>query len=476
MARGLIWFRTDLRVHDNPALFSASKDSKDGLLAVYCLTPKTWAEHNEAACKIDFILRNLEVLFAQLMQFNIPLIILECDSYSKCPQALIDIAHAYKINALYYNKQYELNELQRDDKVNRLFKSHELKVYSYDDQLILSPGRILNQSQQAFKVFSPFKRKWWQALSMHDLQLTPLPKKLATRLTDPSTVPKCVKGFSSKVDPALWPAGEGYAKKRLKYFCEAGVFEYHIKRNFPAVDGTSRLSPYLAQGILSAKQCLNELMTVLSIQNPLEILHHQGPSVWVDEIIWREFYKLILIYYPRVSKNLPFKTKAQNLVWQNNEAYFKLWCEGKTGFPIVDAAMRQMHATGWMHNRLRMITAMFLSKILLINWQWGERYFMQHLIDGDLAANNGGWQWSASTGTDSVPYFRIFNPMTQSMKFDPDGEFIKQFCPELKSLDKKSIHQPYKNHPERITKLDYPRPIVDYKAMRQLALATYKSL
>ncbi|MDO8953613.1 MAG: deoxyribodipyrimidine photo-lyase [Gammaproteobacteria bacterium] len=463
MAKGLIWFRADLRVSDNPALYAASQDCTDGLIAVYCICSKTWGMHDEAPCKIDFILRNLALLSVKLNKLNIPLLIIELPHFSDCAKALLDLASKHTIDAIYFNKQYEYNERKRDALLIKRFQAHKIAVNAYDEQTILAPGRILNKNYEAFKVFTPFKLKWWAEVSRADIMLSPMPKKQKFLLAQPSQIPHSIPDFTTTLDPNLWPAGEEYVHNRLKQFCEIGLFEYHEQRDFPAIEGTSRLSPYLAQGVISARQCVYAIMDVLDAERPQEILHHRGPNIWVDELIWREFYKLMLIYFPRVSKSQPFKEKAKNLAWHNDTELFKAWCEGKTGFPLVDAAMRQLNSTGWMHNRLRMVTAMFLSKTLLINWQWGERYFMQHLIDGDLAANNGGWQWSASTGTDAVPYFRIFNPTTQSQKFDPDGEFIKQFCPELEDCTKKTIHQPR-------------NPIVDYKVSRQLALAMYKAL
>jgi deoxyribodipyrimidine photo-lyase len=448
-----MWFRSDLRVHDNPALYEASENCPEGLMAVYCLTPQTWAQHHEAACKIEFILRNLSKLSEALAQYNIPLQIIKLDHYADCPKALLDFANQHQLGALYFNKQYEFNEQKRDASVSKLFKSHQLEVHSFDEQCILAPGRALNQSGNAFKVFGAFKRKWWVTLTEADTKLYPLPKKQSKMLIASTKVPSSLEGFNSTIDPKLWPAGESFAHKRLKQFCELALFEYDVKRDFPAIEGSSRLSPYLAQGVISAKQCLNAVMNVLDAERPQEILKEKGPETWVNELIWRDFYKHILHGYPRVSKNLPFKKETQKIAWQNDKALFKAWCDGATGYPIVDAAMRQLKTTGWMHNRLRMIVAMFLTKTLLINWQWGEQYFMEHLIDGDFSANNGGWQWSASTGTDSVPYFRIFNPMTQAKKFDPDGSFIKAFCSNYDI-----------------------KPIVDYKKNRELAIKMFKDL
>ncbi|EHL8300676.1 TPA: FAD-binding domain-containing protein [Salmonella enterica subsp. enterica serovar Saintpaul] len=231
------------------------------------------------------------------------------------------------------------------------------------------------------------------------------------------------------------------------------------------------LSTYLNIGILSIRQCIQALFRE---QQGHFHIDHEGQQIWLDELLWREFYQHILFDFPQVSKHLPFKENTLKLAWIEDSTALNAWQMGQTGIPIVDAGIRQMLSTGWMHNRVRMIVAMFLSKNLLIDWRLGEQWFMQHLIDGDLAANNGGWQWCASTGTDSVPYFRIFNPVSQSQKFDPQGDYIRTWVPELAHLDAKSIHDPYARNPD--LKLNYPKPMVDLKQSRLRALEAFKGL
>ncbi|EAC1534127.1 deoxyribodipyrimidine photo-lyase, partial [Escherichia coli] len=253
----------------------------------------------------------------------------------------------------------------------------------------------------------------------------------------------------------------------LRQFCQNGAGEYEQQRDFPAVEGTSRLSASLATGGLSPRQCLHRLLA----EQP-QALDGGAGSVWLSELIWREFYRHLMTYYPSLCKHRPFIAWTDRVQWQSNPAHLKAWQEGKTGYPIVDAAMRQLNSTGWMHNRLRMITASFLVKDLLIDWREGERYFMSQLIDGDLAANNGGWQWAASTGTDAAPYFRIFNPTTQGEKFDREGEFIRQWLPELRDVP--AVHEPWKWAEKTGVTLDYPQPIVDHKEARLRTLAAYE--
>jgi deoxyribodipyrimidine photo-lyase len=246
---------------------------------------------------------------------------------------------------------------------------------------------------------------------------------------------------------------------------------YGAGRDIPSINGTSVLSPYLAAGVISPRQCLAMAVT----QNNGTINGQEGPTTWISELTWRDFYTHVMVGFPRVSMHQPFKLKTNSIAWRTNESDLTAWRQGKTGYPIVDAGMRQLNQTGWMHNRLRMVTAMFLSKHLLIDWRLGETYFMQRLIDGDLAANNGGWQWSASTGTDSVPYFRIFNPFSQSKRFDPDGKFIKKFCPELSDVPTAALHDA-KKLSAAARSLDYPEFVVDHKQARERALNAFKSL
>ena len=255
-------------------------------------------------------------------------------------------------------------------------------------------------------------------------------------------------------------------------FTSEQIHYYQDERDLPAKPGTSQLSTYLAAGVLSPRQCLH---AALGSNNGEFESGSPGVFTWVNELLWREFYKHVLVGFPRVSRHRAFKPETEYLPWRNAPAELAAWQEGRTGVPIVDAAIRQLLATGWMHNRLRMVVAMFLTKNLLIDWREGERFFMRHLIDGDLAANNGGWQWSASTGTDSVPYFRIFNPLSQSERFDSEGQFIKHWLPELAALNKKEVHNPA-SAGGLFGVANYPAPIVDLKKSRERALSAFKSL
>ena len=271
------------------------------------------------------------------------------------------------------------------------------------------------------------------------------------------------------VDMELWPSGELAARRRLENFLSEKAFDYAKNRNDPILDGTSRISPYLAIGVISNRRCILEALKL----NQFELQSgNKGICKWIDEIIWREFYKNIMHSFPRVSKNKPFNMNTESIAWRHNKEEIEAWKNGKTGFPLIDAAMLQLKHEGWMHNRLRMVVAMFFTKNLLHDWRIGEAFFMENLIDGDFASNNGGWQWSASTGTDAAPYFRIFNPVTQSQNFDPDGAFIKKYFPQLNPLNTKDIHLP---PPEKLFNIDYPTPIVDLKTSRLRAIEAFKN-
>lgn len=463
----LIWFREDLRTLDNTAFYHASTLSNNGIIAIYFLTPKTWQQHDMAACRVDFILRGLIALSKELAKLNVPLLIRTADSIGEIEKQFIKIIKQYKIQAIFFNKQYKVDESIRDVKLINSLKTY-VTINSYHDQCIIPPGKVLTKQGDMFKVFTPFKKSWLGLISQYGQPVhTPSPQLTLSNIHSDS-IPKFHQNFKSNIDPALWPAGQKAALKRLDHFITEKIEDYEKNHDFPCMDATSKLSPYLATGMLSARQCLQAALAI----NQGEITSgNKGVITWLNELIWREFYRHILVAYPRVGKHQAFKTITDKIPWNKNQAHIKAWKTGTTGFPIIDAAMRQLNTTGWMHNRLRMITAMFFSKNLLLDWRLGEKYFMQHLIDGDLASNNGGWQWSASTGTDAAPYFRIFNPIRQSQRFDPSGEFIRHYCPELQALDTKMIHNPY----EYIsTALNYPKPIVDLNETRQYAIAIFK--
>jgi deoxyribodipyrimidine photo-lyase len=468
----LIWLRNDLRVHDNTALLAATASGPT--VAVYLLSPEQWREHDDAPCKVDFWLRNLQALSGALGQLNIPLLIRNAPRWEDAPAVLLELCQQLQIDAVYLNEEYGIHETRRDAAVTQALKAEGIEVRRYLDQLLFKPGSVLTKTGSYFQVFSQFRKACHERLhhSLPGLVSTPAAQAALNIASD--AIATRVEGFDPPPDSLreLWPAGEDEARRRLDSFTEMQIDDYQSERDFPAKPGTSQLSAYLAAGVISPRQCLHAAMQ--SNQGEFES-GKVGAVTWINELLWREFYKHILVGYPRVSRHRAFRPETEALAWRNAPEELAAWQQGRTGLPIIDAAMRQLLETGWMHNRLRMVVAMFLTKNLLIDWREGERFFMRHLIDGDLAANNGGWQWSSSTGTDSAPYFRIFNPLSQSEKFDAEGLFIKHWLPQLSGLDKKAVH-----NPAQLGGLfgvpDYPAPIVDLGTSRARALSAFKDL
>ncbi|MDN5513790.1 MAG: deoxyribodipyrimidine photo-lyase [Pseudomonas sp.] len=468
----LMWFRSDLRTQDNTALSRAM--SSGATIALYLVTPGQWQRHDDAASKVDFWLRNLAELSKALAALNVPLLVRHCHDWSEAPVQVAEVCHEHDISTVHVNEEYGINESLRDQQVCAYLGQQAIAWHSHLDQLLFKPGSVLTRSGGYFQVYSQFRKVCYERLH------TSLPALIAPPLAQTSlaissdAVPETVEGFATPSDSLrlLWPAGENTALQRLERFADEQVAYYKDERDFPAKPGTSQLSAYLAAGVVSPRQCLHAALAAnqgeFDSGNP-------GVVTWINELLWREFYKHILVGYPRVSRHRAFRLETEALPWRHAPEELAAWQEGRTGLPIIDAAMRQLLETGWMHNRLRMVVAMFLTKNLLIDWREGERFFMRHLIDGDLAANNGGWQWSASTGTDAAPYFRIFNPISQSQKFDPEGQFIRQWVPELAGLNKRDIHDPSALG-GLFAPSGYPRPIVDLSRSRERALEAFKNL
>ncbi|MGV2453406.1 cryptochrome/photolyase family protein [Acinetobacter seifertii] len=474
----LIWFRQDLRVRDHAALWHACQQGNS--IALVILWPDQWKQHDDAPIKISFYLRQLKKLQEELAALHIPLVIQVIPYWKDIAKSISDFSKKYNIENVYANIEVGVNELKRDKTVQDTLNKDSKELFLFHDRTIFPLRSIRNKSEQPYQVFSAFKKVCYSKLDTSGLpQCYPLPNKQTKVPTDlleveNTNLAEIEKLFCSSITTEqqdLWPVGESYALEQLDHFIEDSVSHYKVERDFPHITGTSKLSPYLNIGILSIRQCLQALFRS---QHGNFHLTNEGRQTWLDELIWREFYQHILFDFPYVSKHIPFKKDTQKIQWNHNPEHLTAWQTGQTGIPIVDAGMRQLLQTGWMHNRVRMITAMFLCKNLLIDWRIGEQWFMQHLIDGDLAANNGGWQWCASTGTDAVPYFRIFNPISQSQKFDPNGDYIRTWVKELAHLDNKSIHDPYSAN--KSLRLNYPKPIVDLKETRLKAIETFKRI
>jgi len=459
----LVWLRNDLRHYDNAALVAAGQTGLP-VVAVFIATPQTWALHQMAPIKQDLIRRRVQALQQELALLGIPLLALEVARYQDCA-ALLQTLAQQGAQALYAQTEYELREQQRDQAVAAALAAVGIPCFWYDTQCLMPPGSVRSKTGDIYKVFTPFKKTWLAQLQYKGVQVLakPAPQQMPT--LDLTGLSLMAAGDGSS---GAWPVAETAVLERLREFCRERVQDYQQARDFPAIDGTSTLSPYLAIGVVSAQQAIARLQMEAGATMWQE---GTGAAVWLSELIWREFYKHILVAYPQLIKHRAFQHDTEAIVWSNNQAWFAAWCEGRTGYPIVDAAMRQLNQTGWMHNRLRMITASFLVKDLQIDWRWGERYFMSTLIDGEFAANNGGWQWAASTGTDAAPYFRIFNPVSQSEKFDPKGIFLQRYLPELAGLSGKQLHWP---HPLPMS-VQYFRPIVDHAKARLRTLSMFKA-
>jgi len=454
----LLWFRNDLRTDDNPALyqFINQSTSNETGKAVFFISEKQWLTHDWAPIKIDFIKRHAVALVKELAAINIHLELVEVDYFKDQVEYLKNYCEENDVKQVLANSELEINEQQRD----QLCVTEQIPLILFEADVIVPKGKIVTKSGEMYKVFTPFKRAWLTYVREHGYQYF-------KSISDQKSITDEDKSSSLS---SKWPLVNTLTEKALPLFYRLKVSNYKNVRDIPSVKGTSGISPYLAAGVLSPRYIFKSL---LDKYPDILISSDSDEFCWLNEIIWREFYRHLVFANPSLCKHKCFNDKYQDHSWPLDKTLFEAWCEGKTGYPLVDAAMRQLNQTGWMHNRLRMVVASFLTKHLLIDWRLGERYFMQHLIDGDLASNNGGWQWASSTGCDAQPYFRIFNPITQSERFDPKGTFIRKYLPELSKLPDKQIHFPHKYIKENNLSIYWPA-IVEHKEARLNALAFYK--
>lgn len=475
MSHQLVWLRTDLRISDQPALTAAL--AQGPTLCLYCVTPEQWALHADAPSKLEFWRRHLLVLSQRLAALGIPLLVRQVGLWKDLPSVIGQLCQQHAISAVHTNEEYGLNESRRDEAVRQHLTHNGIAFHSYLDQVFFAPGTLTTRSGGYIQVYSPFRKQCLARLLQHLPETLPTPSPQAALGIPSDPIPASFSSDAAATPESLfqdWPIGEAAAQQRLRDFAHEQLSAYHTDRDYPDREGTSRLSPYLTAGVLSPRQCLQAALSLTG--GGLDLDGNTGFSTWIDELLWREFYRHILQGHPRLSMGYAFKSATEALPWRNAPQDLLAWQNGQTGLPIIDAAMRCLKATGWMHNRLRMIVAMFLSKNLLIDWREGERWFIQHLLDGDLAQNNGGWQWCASTGTDAVPYFRLFNPVTQSEKFDPQGHFIRRWVPELAHVSARDIHNPAALRGLFSVASQYPPLIVDLAKSRTRALDAFKQL
>jgi len=425
----IFWFRRDLRLEDNCGLYQALKDPRP-VLPLF-IFDKTILDQlaDKTDRRVSFIQQQLSRLQETLRQHNNTLLV----EYGEPRQVWKKLLQEWPIRAVYSNADYEPYARQRDEQISRLLKDQQIDFQLFKDQVIFQKEEVLKKDGKPYTIFTSYKNKWRDSLADMHLEAYPSEKYLHNFLKMPPHQSPSLPEIGFQASNSSFPSRE--IKREI-------IENYHRTRDFPVLEnGTSRLGVHLRFGTISTRQ--------------LARLARELNNTFLNELIWREFFMMILYHFPEVVEH-PFKRKYQNIQWSDNEDHFQKWCAGQTGFPLIDAGMRHLNQTGYMHNRVRMICANFLSKLLLINWQWGEKYFADKLLDFELSANNGNWQWAAGCGCDAAPYFRIFNPDTQIQKFDRELRYVKKWVPEYGTPS-------------------YPEPIIDYKFARERALSVYQS-
>ncbi|MCX6028556.1 MAG: deoxyribodipyrimidine photo-lyase [Chloroflexi bacterium] len=462
------WIRRDLRLADNQALTAALRNAGRAV-PLFVLDPTLLSAPDVSEKRVTFLFGGLRALDADLRARGAGLIVRRGDPVIELTKLVAETG----AEAIYAEEDPWPHARRRDDAV-----AARLPLRLVPGVTIRSADVVRKADGGAYTIFTPFSRAWKALPLPTPRDLLPAPERLPTLSPDFASLPIPEQPALTGAIPL--PSGEAEALHRLRAFT-AGlrppIHAYADARNRMAVAGTSQLSPYLRFGMISARQAAVAALTAAAAAP--DAAARAGAETWLTELIWREFYMALLYYFPYVLDDA-FRADRRDVRWGNDEADFAAWREGRTGYPVVDAAMRQLVQTGWMHNRARMIAASFLVKDLLVDWRWGERFFMQHLLDGDPAANNGGWQWTAGVGADAAPYFRIFNPTLQGAKFDPDGAYIRRWIPELARVPDKYIHQPWmmpaplQRQTGCIIGHDYPVPRVDHAWARERALVTYR--
>jgi deoxyribodipyrimidine photo-lyase len=419
----LFWFRRDLRLHDNAGLYYALKENTEVVPIFIFDTTILDKLEDKSDRRVEFIHQSLQIIQQQLAELGSSLLVFHGNP--------VEIFKTLKPKLVYTNHDYEPYARERDEQVKNILAKHGTDFKTFKDQVIFEKSEVTKDDGKPYTVFTPYSRKWKSLLTPAHYKSFPTENHFSSfQKLNTVELPALEEiGFKTTSIP--------FPERAIK---QSIIEKYEQQRNFPAIEGTTKLSVHLRFGTVS----IRKLVQIALKKN----------ETWLNELIWRDFYHMILWHFPKVA-NQAFKSDYDRIEWRNNSEEFAKWCEGKTGYPIVDAGMRELNATGFMHNRVRMIVASFLTKHLLIDWRWGEAYFEQKLLDFDLAANNGGWQWAASSGCDAAPYFRVFNPALQTEKFDPKLEYIKKWIPEIGTNN-------------------YPKPIVDHKLARERVLKVYK--
>jgi deoxyribodipyrimidine photo-lyase len=425
------WFRRDLRLHDNAALYHALKSGYN-VLPVFIFDKIILDELEEKADRrVEFIHQVINEMQDELKRTGSSMLV----KYGRPNEIWKELIQKYSIAEVYTNHDYEKYGIDRDKEICELLNAEGIAFYTSKDQVIFEKNEVLTNSDTPYKVFTPYSRTWKEKLSNNDDYIKPYPTKENFENLLKSDVRHQVPSLESM---GFEEVGESFPDKEIR---KEIIEKYEEQRDIPAIKGTTEISIHLRFGTVSIRELVRKALKL--------------NEKWLNELIWRDFYMNILWHFPHINERKSFRKEYDNIEWRNNEEEFKRWCEGKTGFPIVDAGMRQLNETGFMHNRVRMITSSFLIKDLLVDWRWGEAYFAKKLRDFEFSSNNGGWQWAAGSGVDAAPYFRVFNPDSQEKKFDPDHKYIKQWIPEFGTKD-------------------YPEPMVDHKEARLRALRVYK--
>lgn len=468
--RGIVWFRRDLRLHDQPALTAACEACSE-VMPLFVFDEPLLRSHVFGTACVNFMLGCLQELASALAGLGLTLRWRRGEPVDEVVQA----AREWKADVVYWNRDYEPGALQRDRAVQQQLAQLGVSVHTFKDHVVFEADEIRGATGEPMQRYSAYRTRWWakwQATKPAPLAVprsVPVVKAHSVPLPEP--LPSAMELGYDLVTPWIEP-GERNGQKRLQWFIEGPIHTYGNGRNRPGIDGSSQLSPHYRFGTLSARTAIHTGLGALAEGGRVS---RADVLTWIDELVWREFFQQVLSAFPRVVEG-PFRKVAVPSAREpgpERDRLFQAWCDGKTGYPIVDAGMRQLNRTGWMHNRVRMIVASFLIKDLRIDWQSGERYFMRHLLDADVAANNGNWQWCAATGTDAMRGYRIFNPVLQSKKFDPDGAYIRAYVPELARVAAKCIHEPHVMSLDEQSRagcrigVDYPSPLVDHARARR---------
>ena len=465
----LFWHRRDLRVSDSIGLAQAC-NTNARVIGVFCFDRSILSNDNVAPARVTYLVGCLKSLAADYRQAESQLLFVEGDPVDKIPL----LATTLKAKAVYWHLDIEPYSQTRDERVAAALKTQGIEARTNWDQLLHAPTEITTGNKQPYTVYTPYWRNWSSRSKPAPVEVKLPPSQLdAAELATLERVPTIdlltAKDLGFTWDnPLKLEPGTSAAARELAEFCRRSICEYDEQRNYPAIAGTSGISAAMKFGVIGIRTVWAATIEAMAETRSDEA--RAGITTWQQELAWREFYQQAMYHFPSLAQGA-YRDALKHFPWRDDQDRFDAWCRGETGYPIVDAAMRQLNEIGWMHNRCRMIVASFLTKDLIINWQWGEKYFMQRLIDGDLSANNGGWQWSASSGMDPKP-LRIFNPYTQAQKFDPDADYIRQWVPELKSVDTNLILSgnipPLTRH-----QIGYPLPIVDHSVHNSGYLKIY---